>query len=151
MILDSLSQADRYIDLHPLFRQAFAFLQSDQVGKVPVGRTDLDGDKLYVAKSKGPMRGREQSPLESHRKYIDIQYSIEGTDEIGWRPRGACEQVKTPYSEEKEVGFFSDAPWCWITVPPGHFVIFFPEDAHAPLAGKGDLTKAVVKVLLHEE
>ncbi len=151
MILDSLAQANRYLDLHPRFRQAFEFLQSRKVGELTPGNHDLDGKKLYVAISNGMMRGREQSPLESHQKYIDIQYVLEGTDEIGWRPRGACQVVKTPYSAEKEVGFFSDAPWCWLTVPPGHFAIFFPEDAHAPLAGTGPLVKAVVKVLIEDE
>jgi beta-galactosidase beta subunit len=35
-------------------------------------------------------------------------------------------------------------------VPAGHFAIFFPEDAHAPLAGEGHLVKAVVKVAVEE-
>jgi biofilm protein TabA len=148
MILDSLSQADRYADLHPLFPQAFAFLQSSTVGKLDAGIHEIDGKKLFVSISKGPQRGREKSPLESHRKYIDVQFVIEGTDEIGWRPRGACQEVATPYDTEKEVGFWGEKPWCWLSVPAGHFAIFFPEDAHAPLAGEGHLFKAVVKVAI---
>ena len=65
MILDSLAQANRYLDLHPRFRQAFEFLQSRKVGELTPGNHDLDGKKLYVAISNGMMRGREQSPLES--------------------------------------------------------------------------------------
>jgi beta-galactosidase beta subunit len=33
-----------------------------------------------------------------------------------------------------------------VSVPRGSFAIFFPEDAHAPLAGRGALTKAIVKI-----
>jgi beta-galactosidase beta subunit len=33
-----------------------------------------------------------------------------------------------------------------VAVPPAHFAIFFPEDAHAPLAGRGMLKKAIVKI-----
>jgi beta-galactosidase beta subunit len=31
-------------------------------------------------------------------------------------------------------------------VPTGHFAIFFPEDAHAPMAGEGPMYKLVAKV-----
>ena len=41
--------------------------------------------------------------------------------------------------------FFADQPLAWAALPPGKFMIFFPEDAHAPLAGSGDLHKAVMK------
>jgi len=41
---------------------------------------------------------------------------------------------------------FADQPSTFVSVPPGSFTIFFPHDAHAPLAGPGRLKKAVVKV-----
>jgi beta-galactosidase beta subunit len=31
-------------------------------------------------------------------------------------------------------------------MPPDSFTIFFPHDAHAPLAGRGLLQKAIVKI-----
>jgi len=34
----------------------------------------------------------------------------------------------------------------WFELKPGYFAIFFPEDAHAPLAGNTDLVKAVIKI-----
>jgi biofilm protein TabA len=33
-----------------------------------------------------------------------------------------------------------------VATPPGTFAIFFPEDAHAPMAGEGLIHKVVVKV-----
>jgi beta-galactosidase beta subunit len=50
------------------------------------------------------------------------------------------------YSEEKDLEFFEEVPEVWVTVPEGHFVIFFPEDAHAPMAGEGAMNKLVGKV-----
>jgi beta-galactosidase beta subunit len=44
------------------------------------------------------------------------------------------------------VGFFYDRPTTWLTLSAGQFAVFFPEDAHAPLAGQGGVHKAVVKV-----
>ena len=48
--------------------------------------------------------------------------------------------------EQNDVEFFSDMPENWLSLPAGHFAIFFPDDAHAPLAGRGALTKAVMKI-----
>ena len=37
-----------------------------------------------------------------------------------------------------------------VDAPAGSFAVFFPADAHAPLAGDGDVRKAVVKVAVGE-
>ena len=42
--------------------------------------------------------------------------------------------------------FFGDVPSTWIELPIGKFLIFYPNDAHAPLAATGDNVKAVIKV-----
>ena len=42
----------------------------------------------------------------------------------------------------------ADAPHAWIKLPIGKFMIFYPADAHAPLASTGDNVKAVIKVAL---
>ena len=50
------------------------------------------------------------------------------------------------FDETKDVGFFAERATTWVAVPPGSFTIFFPHDAHAPLAGRGPLKKAIVKI-----
>ena len=44
------------------------------------------------------------------------------------------------------IGFFNDQPKSWTPVSAGSFVIFFPQDAHAPLVGGGEIHKAVLKI-----
>ena len=46
------------------------------------------------------------------------------------------------------VEFFGDEPQCHITVRPGQFIIFFPEDAHAPNIGIGNHRKLCVKIAI---
>jgi YhcH/YjgK/YiaL family protein len=50
------------------------------------------------------------------------------------------------YDPGRDIEFFTDRPDVWIPVKPGQFVVFFPEDAHAPLVGAGEIHKIVVKV-----
>jgi biofilm protein TabA len=146
MIVDDLARAARYQGLHALFAQAFEFLRRPDLGALDDGKHAILGDRLLVIVARGQGRGREQSPLEFHRQYIDIQYVVEGTDCIGWLPTPSCQRVKNPYDADKDVGFFYDRPATWLTVSTGQFAVFFPDDAHAPLAGQGAVHKAVVKV-----
>ncbi len=148
MILDRLDNAARYAPLHPGFAAAFAFLQETDLAQLALGRHELQGDRLYVNVEQVEGRGREGTRLEAHREYIDIQLALAAPDLIGWRPLQACTRVCQPYEAAKDIEFFSDEPEAWIALPPGVFVILFPEDAHAPLAAEGGLRKVVVKVAI---
>ncbi len=148
MILDRLENLDRYFPLHAGFRQACDYLRQTDYTKLTAGKHEVDGAKLFLMLNKGSGKGREGVKLEAHRRYIDIQYTIAGPDEIGWRPLAACTQIDRPYDAHTDFGLFADRPQAWVAVPPGSFAIFFPEDAHAPMGAGADceLLKAVVKV-----
>jgi biofilm protein TabA len=146
MILDTLGCGARYISLHPAFLRAFEFLGRPDLPLLGAGRHVVDGDRLYVSIDHKEGRGRDGARLESHRRYIDIQFTIEGAEEIGWTPVEACAAPDGPFDESRDIRFYEDRPQTWVTVPPGRFAVFFPEDAHAPLGGRGLLKKAIVKV-----
>ena len=146
MIVDTLVETRRYANLHPAFAAAFEFLARPALGSLPLGRHALDGDLLYVTIDQTEGRGREGARLESHRRYIDIQFTIEGDEEIGWTPVDDCAAPAGPYDDDRDIRFYEDRPRTWVAVPRGRFTIFFPEDAHAPLAGRGLLKKAIVKI-----
>jgi YhcH/YjgK/YiaL family protein len=146
MILDDLQFAMQYYPLHPGFRAAFECLQQTKLRDLPLGRRPLDGDRLFLLLARDPGRGRQGAKLEAHRKYIDIQLSLGGLEEIGWKPTSQCAQVVAPYDADRDIMFFQDKSDAWIALPPGKFMVLWPGDAHAPLAGQGELYKAVVKV-----
>ncbi len=144
--MTTCSAPSRYYALHPGFRLGFEFLQRPDLATLAGGRHEIDGDRVFALINRDPGRGRTGARLEAHRKYIDIQLLIDGAEEIGWRPTDQCSQVTEPYDEDRDVAFFGDAPQTWIVLPPGKYMIFYPEDAHAPLAAAGPNTKAVIKV-----
>jgi YhcH/YjgK/YiaL family protein len=146
MILDDLANAARYEKLHPGFRPGFEFLRRPDLRTLDTGRHELDGERVFALLNRELGRGREGARLEAHRKYIDIQFLVDGDEEIGWRPTAECREVSEPYDEARDVGFFADPPQAWIALPKGKFMIFFPDDAHAPLAATGPNLKAVIKV-----
>ncbi len=148
IIIDKLQRAEDYYDMHPAFEKAFAFLRQNALAELPTGRNEIDGDRMFCLVSKGPGRSRTEAKLEAHRKYIDIQYTIAGTDEIGWKSTAACTLPDTSYDADKDIEFFKDETESWTQVPAGSFVIFFPQDAHAPMVGKEEIHKVVLKIAI---
>ena len=151
MILDTLAHAARYAGMHAGFARAFEFLETTDLSALASGRHDIDGDRMYVSIDHKDGRGEEGARLEAHRRYIDIQFTIDGEELIGWMPLARCQAPDGPLDETKDVVLFADRPTTWVAVPPGSFTIFFPHDAHAPLAGHGLLKKAVVKIAVDLE
>ena len=148
IILDKLQNAERYYDMHPAFEKAFTFLRQDGLAELPTGRYEIDGERLFCTISKGLGRSPTEVKLEAHRKYIDIQYTIGGTDEIGWKRTADCRSIDTAYDNDKDIMFFNDEPDSRTPVPAGSFVIFFTEDAHAPFISSGEIHKVIVKVAI---
>ncbi len=149
MIFDHLDNAARYSILHPDFELAFHFLKNNEVMQLPAGKHNVRGEAVFAIISDDfGFGGKEQARLESHQRYLDIQVVLAGTDVMGWQQLAACQQISEPYSPERDVVFYSDQPLVWFTVPAQHFVIFYPEDTHAPLATAEKIRKIVFKILL---
>jgi biofilm protein TabA len=146
VILDTLSNASRYGALHGGFARAFDFLRRADREELPPGRHEVDGAHLYASIGRDEGRGRGNARLEAHRKYIDIQFVVSGEEVIGWEDLKTARARALGYDAGKDIEFYAGAPRLWIPVPPGTFAIFFPEDAHAPLAGAGPVHKIVMKV-----
>ncbi len=146
MILDHLDQYQTYLPLGERFQRAFAFLRSNDLAGLADGRHEIQAQEVFALVSRTAGRGKANSPLEAHRRYIDIQFVLAGRDVMGHRPAAGCQAQSPGYDAAKDLVFFVDEPESWLAVPAGQFAIFFPADAHAPLTGEGQVHKVVVKV-----
>jgi YhcH/YjgK/YiaL family protein len=146
MIIDRLESAERYAGSHPGFRAAFDFLRRSDLASAAEGRTDIDGDRVYALVMDAAGKGRDAAKLETHRRYVDVQYVVAGCDVMGWRSAADPLQGEG-YDAAKDIEFHRARPVCWFDVPQGHFAVFFPSDAHAPLACAAKVRKVVVKIL----
>lgn len=147
MILDHLDNAQRYVAIHPGFWKAFRYLRDLDPQSVEDGKHTIDGGRLFVIIASDSPRGQANAVLESHQKYIDIQYTISGAERIGWLGASQC-TMPDDYDASKDLRLYRDRPGMWVDVPQGHFAVFYPEDLHAPLAGETDVRKAVVKIAI---
>lgn len=146
MILDTLSQSDRYQTLHPLFARAFDYLRNTDLMALAPGRHTVEGEELFAIVEHCIGRTRAEAKLESHRRYIDIQLVLEGVDEMGWRPLGQCTKPLADFDTARDIRFYDDVPSSWVATPAGSFCLFFPDDAHAPLVSDGMIRKVIMKI-----
>lgn len=146
MILDILENAHRYLALYKGFARAFDFLLRPDLKDLPVGKYEIDVDRVYAIVSKEHGRRKEDALLETHEKYIDIQLVLAGTDDMGWKPKSLCKHPFGEYNQKNDEQIFTDEPDTWLSTKSGAFAIFFPEDAHMPLISSGQLHKVIVKV-----
>ena len=146
MLLDRLTNAARYRTVHPGIAAGLDYLTRTNWRDLPVGKHAIYGERLWIIVEHPQGKGREHARLEAHRRYIDIQLCHAGHEVIGWKPTADCRTLTEPYQDSRDIMFFGDAADTWLDLSGDKFLVLFPEDAHAPLAGTGAMQKAIVKV-----
>jgi len=104
------------------------------------------GADIFVKSEELALLPREKVQLEVHRRYIDIQLPLKGTEKIGWCALSNLKLPRGTYKDDSDVAFYGDAATALLTVKPGQMAVFFPEDAHAPNIGLGSHRKMIIKV-----
>lgn len=130
--------------------QAFQFLKTADLKNLPLGKQELEGQHLFITVSEYYGKKKEEAKYEAHKKYIDIQYVIEGEEIIGLTTHDKV-TVTEPYIEEKDIEFYSSEAGDYIKATPENFFLFFPDDVHRPSITTGDsvlIKKLVVKILI---
>jgi YhcH/YjgK/YiaL family protein len=131
------------------WNKAFAFLKDNDLTKLELKRYDLDGDNLYVLVSEYNTKNPEIARYEAHRKYIDIQYVISGSELIGIAPLASKDSILQEYDATKDIEYFSVKKGITVQATPAKFFVFFPEEAHMPGLKEetnAPVRKAVVKI-----
>lgn len=146
MVVDNLENMEKYASLNPLFPKAIEFLSSTNLYALDEGRIELAGNDLVVNITKTTSKSKEEAILETHNKFIDIQIPLSGTEIMGYMPAKDCLPTDAPYDESNDITFFESAITNYITITPGMFAIFFPQDGHAPAISPNGVKKIIVKV-----
>jgi YhcH/YjgK/YiaL family protein len=129
--------------------RAFEYLARTDLAALPIGRTAIDGDDVFVILSEAETRTPEQVRFEAHRRYIDIQLVVRGQEAIGLAPVAEL-ATSEPYDAAKDIEFFAPPrESATLALHAGEFAVFVPGDGHRPtlhLDGPHVTRKAVVKV-----
>lgn len=88
---------------------------------------------------------------ETHGKFIDIQYSLDGKEIIGFARKTGEQKINENLLENDDNIFYENdiKDEIYLKMNPGTFAIFFPYDVHRPacnLEKNEKIRKVVVKV-----
>ena len=147
MIVDKIENAGLYKNLGERIQKSFNYIKQTDLKKLKSGRYDIDGDKIFALISEYQTKAESDGKLEAHKKYIDVQFVIEGEELMGYSPLGD-QSILEPYKEENDIIFYKGEK-VFIKVTEGMFAIFFPEDVHMPGIEVGEssaVKKLVIKV-----
>ncbi|MBE7031011.1 MAG: DUF386 domain-containing protein [Ruminococcaceae bacterium] len=112
------------------------------------GTYELDGRQVYAIVSTGETKIPDAPRYEFHRRYIDLQYILDGEEEVGYIHITDCTEAE-PYNEKKDCQFMH-GNGTTATLRTGNFYICHPFDGHMPMrhSKPAPVRKVVVKVLI---
>lgn len=149
MIIDKTENLTIYERLLPNLRSGLQAIGS--MGKdMETGKYEFEGGYFLV--QEGETRPVDDGDYEVHRKYLDVQIILSGSEEVAWND---ISELKTTedYDSEKDKEMLSGASEHLFTVTEGMCWIAFPHDAHKACRDTGKrrmYKKIVMKLPLNE-
>jgi YhcH/YjgK/YiaL family protein len=160
MITDLLSCCSRYAGISPLFAEVFQYIEEYFGTSAGDGTSRPESPK--AAESPAALPGREEVKIvypsyetqpqeerlfEVHRRYVDLQYLLEGRELVCWAPYEEL-AVEHEYDEERDIAFLSGEARASFLLSAGCFAVFFPRDAHKPNCRAAEKSEKVRKIVL---
>jgi YhcH/YjgK/YiaL family protein len=147
MILDQLKNAHLYYLLGERIRKGLDYLKNTDFSNLEPGTVEIDGEDVFAMISNYDTKPITSGKWEAHKKYIDIQYIVDGKEKIGYSFSNKM-IVTEEYKEPKDIMFYK-GEGNFITIEAGYFVILMPTDIHMPgiaINISTQVKKVVVKV-----
>ncbi|MCR4818071.1 MAG: YhcH/YjgK/YiaL family protein [Fretibacterium sp.] len=149
MILGTIQYPSRYGGLGPGVKAGLKYLAEHDLSALPPGRHVIDGDNIFFDISEVKTIPASDALFEAHRRYVDIHVTLSGEE---WFGHAIIRQLElaTPYQEDKDTAYYR-GEGVYLQAPPGHFVLFMPDDAHKArvfFKEPGVVRKLVLKVKL---
>lgn len=146
MILDKLENQSLYRNITPRLAKAFDYLIQTDLNLLSVGTHYIEDRDIFALVQEYDTKDAKDCKLESHYKYIDIQYMVRGDEGMGVTT--LTTQVPTEKNIENDYIFY-EADSTLIIVKEGMFTVFFPNDIHKPcikINKTAHVKKVVIKV-----
>ena len=147
MIIEKIENANIYKNFGERITKAFDYIKSTDLKNLQPGKYEIEGKNIFAMISEYQTKTESEGKLEAHRKYLDVQYVIDGEELMGYAPFG-IQTISEPYKEENDIIFYKGEK-SFTKVEEGMFAIFFPTDVHMPGISTGKVSKVkklVIKV-----
>ncbi|MCI9174841.1 MAG: DUF386 domain-containing protein [Lachnospiraceae bacterium] len=128
MIFDSIRNKDNYRE-DPEIYQALCHLEQIREWEEALPDTVIHEGVSFANPVFFVSKEENECAYEAHKQYIDLHYIMEGAERIATADVRDL-QIKTPFSEEKDIGFYTGPESGRYLLKPGDFMVCYPSDAH---------------------
>ncbi len=150
MIFDKIENISDYFEELPLLKKVEDFVVDFKNGKLADGIYEIDGKRVFaMVQSYRTRQQTHEMMFEAHKKYIDLQYIVNGIEKIRWARLDSVDLVEEKYSTGGDIAFYEGDAMFDFTLTKGTFLLLYPEDAHLPgLSAQKDVNvrKIVFKI-----
>lgn len=150
MIFDKMDNISDYFEELPLLKKVEEFVADFNHKKLSDGTYEIDGKRVFaMVQSYRTKQQTQEMMFEAHKKYIDLQYIVNGIEKIRWAKLDKVDLVEERYSSGGDIAFYEGDAMFDFTLTKGTFLLLYPEDAHLPgLSAQKDINvrKIVFKI-----
>ena len=130
MFFGNIKQKDDITHLEAPFLVCLQYVKTHDLSVMEPGIHEIDGKRIYVNICVYETRPVEERNWEAHRRYIDLQYMVEGEERIDF---SLLRHVRpAPYREEADILTAEGDADGSVILREGDFVICRPSDVHRP-------------------
>jgi len=132
-------------------RDAIEHVKAHVTDATPLGKHDIDGNRLFYLISEDTTEPLAARRAEYHARYLDIQIILKGQEGMTFstQPAGTPD---TDWLADKDIAFLPEGVQeKTVVLSEGDFMVFYPGEVHKPLCAVGSpakVRKAVVKMLV---
>lgn len=122
--------AAQYALNKPLWDKLLKFIAETDLKTLQPGKIVLEEGRLWINVLEYTPKSAEDTKIEAHKNFIDLQYTFEGDELMGLAGHVT---PKTEYNPVKDVTFYTtDEPISYVPAAPDRFFLYFPKDMHQP-------------------
>ena len=119
--------------LPPALVRSLETLLAKNLSTLPTGRLDLEGDRIFVLVQDATPRTVENSLIEAHATYADVQIPLTASECFGFaHPQPGLTPCDDQFAERDLAFYPTPETEAFFDVAPGEYAVFLPGELHRP-------------------
>ena len=149
MLFAKIVNLPKYQAILPWTEKLMDYLRTHDPKTLRPGKYEIAGEALYISVQEYLTEPAFARPWECHRRYLDLQYMVEGEEILYMTPAAALQNCGEYNAQSDCVLSHSETAASSLLLKTGDCVLLTPEEAHKPkciAAHPCNVKKAVIKI-----
>jgi biofilm protein TabA len=150
MIADHINNHELYKGMNERVNRVLQYIQSHNFTNLEKGMHEVEGDEIFFNLIEYETKMAEERFWESHKKYLDLHYILEGTEFIAYELFDRM-TIRQDYEEQDDYYLLEGKVQSKVRLEQGDFMILHPNDVHMTgikVADSVKVRKVVFKILI---